>query len=246
MLRGRRSDQLFRRFAARRGVAPPPPTLRASTAFRFGAVVARFAAVFAALPVLALAAVFFALAAVAVLAFAVLAFAVLALVSSSWPSQPSASVGADCCLLIAAFVFSRLRAGRAGPSDSRRGSAFFFTGCQVCWDPIDALLAQLARGIVLREAPTLRVHPGIHFVLSAHMRNLSNAPTPPTSASNDASSMNLMRAAVCCARVTNSSDSFNRLSSIGPAGIRGGDLQRRPAPRPRAASGRASAFPARR
>ena len=42
-------DQLFRRFAAGRGVAPPPPTLRASTALRFGFDAVRFAAVFAAL-----------------------------------------------------------------------------------------------------------------------------------------------------------------------------------------------------
>src|SRR5688572_23178184 len=54
--------------------------------------------------------------------------------------------------------------------------------------PDRALLAQLPRGVVLGPAPALRVHPGIHFVLSAHMRNLSNAPTPPTSASSDASS----------------------------------------------------------
>ena len=75
--------------------------------------------------------------------------------------------------------------------------------------PARALLAQLPRGVVLGQAPALRVHPGIHFVLSAHMRNLSNAPTPPTSANSDASSMNLMREAVCCARVINSSDSLS-------------------------------------
>jgi hypothetical protein len=63
--------------------------------------------------------------------------------------------------------------------------------------PDRTLRAQLPRGIVLGQPAALRVRPGIHFVLPAHMRNLSNAPTPPTSASSDASSMNVMRADVC-------------------------------------------------
>src|SRR5688572_5705100 len=56
------SAQLFRRFAAGRGVAPPPPTLRASTALRFGFAPVDFAAAFAAFPGLALPPVVFAFA----------------------------------------------------------------------------------------------------------------------------------------------------------------------------------------
>ena len=58
-----------------RGAAPPPPTLRASTAFRVGLVVVRFIAVVVALPVFALPVVLFDLRVLGVFAFAAFALA---------------------------------------------------------------------------------------------------------------------------------------------------------------------------
>ncbi len=110
-------------------------------------------------------------------------------------TRSGACLGADRRFLRAAFVFSRLRAvGRVFRFEARQ--LVFLDRLPRVLRSGRALLPQLARGIVLRQPAALRVHPGIHFVLPAHIRNLSNAPTPPTSASSDASSMNLMRAAV--------------------------------------------------
>jgi hypothetical protein len=133
-----------------RDAALPPPTLRASTAFRFGLLVVGFIAFGMALPVVALPVGLFDLPVLAAFAFAAFAFAVdgAGLVAVMFLVTREAGRVATCGDVSTIDSLSAdLSVSRAAsPAGASRGRVLVLTGCHVCWDPV-ALCLRNSRAV---------------------------------------------------------------------------------------------------